>query len=116
MNNTQTSPKLNLSRANPIFGLELERNGSYSTAIDLEGVRTGLFFEPKNSFCNPGAQARVKIWSIADNTMEYFEITRILGLESFWGNLLDLTDVSTRQKAKSSFDGVFRERIPKHQK
>jgi hypothetical protein len=107
MNDTHISPKLDLSRAIPIFGLEFERNESYSTAIDIGGIRTGLFFEPANSFCNSGAQARVKVWAISDDTMAYFEITRILGLKVFWENLLALTDVSTRQKAKSSFGEII---------
>lgn len=107
MNNAQTSPKLDLSLSRPLCGLELERNGSYATATDLAGVRVGLFFESENSSCNPKTKARIKVWHIADNTMEYFEVTNILGLTIFWESLIKLTDEKIVQKVKSSFDATI---------
>lgn len=104
MKNAQSSPKLDLSLSRPICGLELERNGSYATVTDLAGVRVGLFFEPKNSFCNPKTKGRIKVWHIVDNTIEYFEFTNILGLSNFWEALSKLTDDKIVQKLKSSFD------------
>lgn len=92
------SSLLSLENAPPIYGFELERDGSFGTAVDIDGYRIGLFFQPANSYSNKENIVRIKMWDIRADSVFYKYEGEIEGISNFISRTLILTDKETKNK------------------